>query len=183
MIFHGLANVVVPPSFKRFPEEIHTLRLRSLCGHQLRELAQRLQVPSPPDSCGQASGFPGGYNIDSLYAVGWRDTRARVRGLTPCDVENDVADSWSACCTLDLSKLERVRGARPKSGRRVPPQRPVHADFPDSGHVLGGFGPVRIARLDEVGFGEVDVLLGPASTRRQREELISSSFCWSIRTT
>jgi cardiolipin synthase len=32
VIFDGLANVVVPPAFKRFPEEIHTLHFRPLWG-------------------------------------------------------------------------------------------------------------------------------------------------------
>jgi cardiolipin synthase len=32
VIFDGLANVVVPPSFKRFPEEIQTLHFRPLWG-------------------------------------------------------------------------------------------------------------------------------------------------------
>ena len=49
VIFDGLANAFVPPSFKRFPEEIHALHFRPLWGPaEPREPAQRLQVPQAP---------------------------------------------------------------------------------------------------------------------------------------
>jgi cardiolipin synthase A/B len=107
VIFDGLANVVVPPSFKRFPEEIHTLHFRPLWGPM--ELANPRNVFRYHRHMLAVDGrvaFLGGYNIGTLYASGWRDTQVRVRGLAAREVENDFVDFWNAHRTPDLPKLE-----------------------------------------------------------------------------
>src|SRR5829696_8575482 len=107
MIFVGIANVVVPPSFKRFPEEIHTLHFRPLWGPE--KLANPRNVFRYHKHLMAADGqvaFLGGYNIGSLYAAGWRDTHVEVRGLGARAVENDFVDFWNAHRTPDLPKLE-----------------------------------------------------------------------------
>ena len=107
VIFDGLANVVVPPSFKRFPEEIHTLHFRPLWGPM--ELVNPLNVFRYHRHMMAVDGrvaFLGGYNIGSLYAAGWRDTHVRVRGLAAREVENDFVDFWNVHRTPDLPKLE-----------------------------------------------------------------------------
>ena len=107
VIFDGLANVVVPPSFKRFPEEIHTLHFRPLWGPA--NLANPRNVFRYHRHLMAVDGrvaFLGGYNIGSLYAAGWRDTQVRVRGLAAREVENDFVDFWNAHRPPDLPKLE-----------------------------------------------------------------------------
>src|SRR5918997_545302 len=106
VIFDGLANVGVPPSFKRFPAEIHTLHFRPLWGPA--NLANPRNVFRYHRHLMAVDGrvaFLGGYNIGSLYAAGWRDTHVRVRGLGAREVENDFVDFWNAHRTLDLPEL------------------------------------------------------------------------------
>ena len=107
VIFDGLANVVVPPSFKRFPAEIHTLHFRPLWGPE--NLANPRNVFRYHRHLMAVDGrvaFLGGYNIGSLYAAGWRDTHVEVRGLGAREVENDFVDFWNAHRPPDLPKLE-----------------------------------------------------------------------------
>jgi cardiolipin synthase A/B len=107
VIFDGLANVGVPPSFKRFPAEIHTLHFRPLWGPA--NLANPRNVFRYHRHLMAVDGrvaFLGGYNIGSLYAAGWRDTHVEVRGLGARDVENDFVDFWDAHRPPDLPKLE-----------------------------------------------------------------------------
>lgn len=106
VIFDGLANVVVPPSFKRFPEEIHTLHFRPLWGP--RHLANPRNIFRYHRHLMSVDGrcaFLGGYNIGSLYADGWRDTHVRVRGLAAREVENDFMDFWNWHRTPGLPRL------------------------------------------------------------------------------
>src|ERR671916_1491169 len=107
VIFDGLANVGVPPSFKRFPAEIHTLHFRPLWGPA--NLANPRNVFRYHRHLMAVDGrvaFLGGYNIGSLYAAGWRDTHVEVRGLGAREVENDFVDFWNAHRTPDLPRLE-----------------------------------------------------------------------------
>ena len=110
VIFDGLANVVVPPSFKRFPEEIHTLHFRPLWGPE--NLANPRNVFRYHKHLMTVDGrvaFLGGYNIGSLYAAGWRDTHVEVRGLAAREVENDFVDFWNVHRTSELPKLDPAR--------------------------------------------------------------------------
>jgi len=113
VIFDGLANVVVPPSFKRFPEEIQTLHFRPLWGPE--NLANPRNVFRYHRHLMSVDGrvaFLGGYNIGSLYASGWRDTHIRIRGDEAREVENDFVDFWNAHRTPELLEIAPV-------GRRV----------------------------------------------------------------
>jgi len=107
VIFDGLANAFVPPSFKRFPQEIHTLHFRPLWGPE--NLANPRNVFRYHKHLMSVDGrvaFLGGYNIGSLYAAGWRDTHVRVRGPGAHEVENDFVDFWNAHRAPDLPELE-----------------------------------------------------------------------------
>ena len=107
VIFDGLANAFVPPSFKRFPAEIHTLHFRPLWGPE--NLANPRNVFRYHKHLMAVDGrvaFLGGYNIGSLYAAGWRDTHVEVRGLGAREVENDFVDFWNAHRTPELPELE-----------------------------------------------------------------------------
>jgi cardiolipin synthase len=107
VIFDGLANAFVPPSFKRFPAQIHTLHFRPLWGPA--NLANPRNVFRYHKHLMAVDGrvaFLGGYNIGSLYAAGWRDTHVEVRGLGAREVENDFVDFWNAHRTPELPELE-----------------------------------------------------------------------------
>ncbi|MCA1847703.1 MAG: phospholipase D-like domain-containing protein, partial [Actinobacteria bacterium] len=107
VIFDGLANVVVPPSFKRFPEEIHTLHFRPLWGpERLADPRNVFRYHRHMMAVDGRVAFLGGYNIGSLYAASWRDTQVRVRGPGAREVENDFVDFWNAHRTPDLPRLE-----------------------------------------------------------------------------
>ena len=109
VIFDGLANAVVPPSFKRFPEEIHTLHFRPLWGPA--NLANPRNVFRYHRHLMAVDGrvaFLGGYNIGSLYAASWRDTHVGVRGVGAREVENDFVDFWNAHRTPELPKLDHA---------------------------------------------------------------------------
>jgi cardiolipin synthase A/B len=109
VIFDGLANAVVPPSFKRFPEEIHTLHFRPLWGPA--NLANPRNVFRYHRHLMAVDGrvaFLGGYNIGSLYAASWRDTHFGVRGVGAREVENDFVDFWNAHRTPELPKLDHA---------------------------------------------------------------------------
>jgi cardiolipin synthase len=110
VIFDGLANVVVPPSFKRFPEEINTLHFRPLWGPEnLVNPRNFFRYHKHLMAVDGRVAFLGGYNIGSLYAAGWRDTHVEVCGLAAREVENDFVDFWNAHRTPELPKLDPSR--------------------------------------------------------------------------
>jgi len=111
VIFDGLANVVVPPSFKKFPEEIQTLHFRPLWGPE--KLANPRNVFRYHRHLMSVDGrvaFLGGYNIGSLYAAGWRDTHVKISGEEAREVENDFSDFWNAHRTPDLPEISPAHG-------------------------------------------------------------------------
>src|SRR5215210_2685449 len=75
VVFDGLANVFVPPSFKRFPDKIHRLHFRPLSG-PARILNPRnvFRFHRHVMSVDGSVAFLGGYNIGTLNAAGWGDT-------------------------------------------------------------------------------------------------------------
>ena len=110
VIFDGLANVVVPPSFKRFPKEIETLHFRPLWGpDNLANPRNVFRYHRHLMSVDGRVAFLGGYNIGSLYAAGWRDTHVRIRGEEAREVENDFVDFWNAHRTDDLPEIPPVK--------------------------------------------------------------------------
>ena len=109
VIFDGLANVVVPPSFKRFPKEIETLHFRPLWGpEKLADPRNVFRYHRHLMSVDGRVAFLGGYNIGSLYAAGWRDTHVRIRGEEAREAENDFVDFWNAHRTSELSGISPV---------------------------------------------------------------------------
>src|ERR671910_951828 len=106
VVFDGLANMFVPPSFKRFPENIHCLHFRPLSGPaKILNPRNVFRFHRHVMSVDGRVAFLGGYNIGSLYAAGWRDTHVRVRGDAAREVDNAFVDFWNAHCTADLPKL------------------------------------------------------------------------------
>jgi cardiolipin synthase len=110
VIFDGLANVVVPPSFKRFPKEIQTLHFRPLWGPaNLANPRNVFRYHRHTMIVDGKVGFVGGYNIGSLYEAGWRDTHIKIRGWEARDLENDFVDFWNNHRTGDLEPIEIER--------------------------------------------------------------------------
>jgi cardiolipin synthase A/B len=106
VVFDGLANMFVPPSFKRFPEKIHRLHFRPLSGPaKILNPRNVFRFHRHVMSVDGRVAFLGGYNIGSLYAAGWRDTHVRVRGDTAREVDNAFVDFWNAHRTGDLPKI------------------------------------------------------------------------------
>src|SRR5215210_7377156 len=106
VVFDGLANVFVPPSFKRFPGRIHRLHFRPLSGPaKLLNPRNVFRFHRHVMSVDGKVAFLGGYNIGSLYAAGWRDTHVRVRGDAAREVDNAFVDFWNAHRTGDLPRI------------------------------------------------------------------------------
>ena len=106
VVFDGLANVFVPPSFKRFPGGIHRLHFRPLSGPaKILNPRNVFRFHRHVMSVDGKVAFLGGYNIGSLYAAGWRDTHVRVRGDAAKEVDNAFVDFWNAHRTGDLPRI------------------------------------------------------------------------------
>jgi cardiolipin synthase len=106
VVFDGLANVFVPPSFKRFPENIHCLHFRPLSGPaKILNPRNFFRFHRHVMSVDGRVAFLGGYNIGSLYAAGWRDTHVRVRGDAAREVDNAFVDFWNAHRTEELPSI------------------------------------------------------------------------------
>jgi cardiolipin synthase len=106
VVFDGLANLLVSPSFKRFPEKIHRLHFRPLSG-PAKVLNPRniFRFHRHVMSVDGKVAFLGGYNIGSLYEAGWRDTHVRVRGAAAREVDNAFVDFWNAHRTGELPRI------------------------------------------------------------------------------
>jgi len=95
-IYDGFANLVVPPSFKRFPDTLSVFEYRSLDRvwyaldprRYARDHRKLLVVDSQ-------IAFVGGFNIGKLYATEWRDTHVRIRGSSARELAYAFADFWN----------------------------------------------------------------------------------------
>ncbi len=105
--FDVFGNLVVKPSFYRFPATVHVLRHLPWSG---------LKGPIVRRSPGlnhrkilvvdDEVGYIGGYNIGSLYATRWRDTHARIAGEAAADLANAFVDYWNQARGKDMPTLE-----------------------------------------------------------------------------
>jgi cardiolipin synthase len=137
VVFDGLANALVPPSFKRFPKEIHCLHFRPLSGPKgLLNPRNVFRFHRHVMSVDGKVAFLGGYNIGSLYAAGWRDTHVRVRGDATREVDNAFVDFWNAHRTDDLPQIESTRERDWNPAVRVHRNDPYMRIFPIRGMYL-----------------------------------------------
>jgi cardiolipin synthase len=96
VIYDGFANLVVPPSFKRFPSTINALEYRTLDRvwyaldprRYARDHRKLLVIDNH-------TAFVGGFNIGKLYATEWRDTHLRIRGPAAVELAYTFADFWN----------------------------------------------------------------------------------------
>src|ERR687896_1942654 len=137
VVFDGLANVLVPPSFKRFPAKIHRMHFRPLSGPaKILNPRNVFRFHRHVMSVHGRVAFLGGYNIGTLYAAGWRDTHVRVRGRVVHEVESSFVDFWNAHRSYDLPALEPVRERDWNPDIRVRLNDPYLRIFPIRGMYL-----------------------------------------------
>lgn len=129
-VFDGLANIGQPESFKRFPEEIHTMHFRPLEGvasfidprNIFRDHRKLLAVD------GRVA-FVGGFNIGKLYTR-WRDTHLRITGPVARDAEGVFVESWNRHRTPDLPEISPSQGQPWDPGLTVEGNDPSLGTFP-----------------------------------------------------
>lgn len=95
VIYDGFANLVVPPSFKRFPPALHVLVypvIHNGVPFSIRRSGRDHRKILVVDG---EVGYVGGYNIGSLYATMWRDTHLKIDGPSAWDLENAFVDFWN----------------------------------------------------------------------------------------
>ncbi|WP_448072878.1 phospholipase D-like domain-containing protein [Georgenia yuyongxinii] len=133
IVFDSWANLVVPPSFKRFPDlpTLHVVRFPlfrpGLLTMNMRKTGRDHRKLLIVD--GETS-FVGGYNIGSLYATQWRDTHLRVTGSSTWELENAFVDFWNAHRRSRHPEIPD-RGAREWEPRiRAAQNAPTRLSFP-----------------------------------------------------
>ncbi len=144
IIYDGLANLVVRPSFYRFPEQPHNLHVLrfpvfrpGLLHLDLRHTGRDHRKILVVDG---GIGFVGGYNIGGFYAEHWRDTHLRVKGPSVWEVENAFVDFWNEFRGEDLPELAdrgaadwdaRIQAARNAPSRMLFPVRGLYLNAID----------------------------------------------------
>jgi cardiolipin synthase A/B len=95
VVYDGFANLVVRPSFLRFPAPVQVLRYPLISGWMVfnprrwgRDHRKILVVDD-------TAAFVGGYNVGSEYATRWRDTHLKVEGDSVWDLDNAFVDFWN----------------------------------------------------------------------------------------
>jgi cardiolipin synthase A/B len=96
VVWDHFGNLVVPPSFKLFPEPVHALAYRAMTRpwhivdprHYALEHRKLLVIDG-------RTAFLGGYNIGADYATKWRDTHLRIDGPDAADLAQHFAAFWN----------------------------------------------------------------------------------------
>lgn len=96
VIYDGFANLVVPPSFHRFPPELKVLRYPVFsAGVRFWRISRYGRDHRKILVVDDQVGFVGGYNIGAAYATEWRDTHVRITGPGVWDLTRTFADFWN----------------------------------------------------------------------------------------
>ncbi len=105
-IFDAFANLVVPPTFKRFPPSVKVLRYPVYgAGWRPFDLRRYGRDHRKILVVDETVGFVGGYNIGDAYATEWRDTHVRITGPGVWDLKRAFADFWN------LNRRHRIRSS------------------------------------------------------------------------
>ena len=94
VVFDEFANLVVPRSFFRFPDNLH-VRRHPLITSGFKPIRNSGRDHRKLLVVDDKAAFLGGYNIGALYATDWRDTHARLTGDVVWDVQNAFIDYWN----------------------------------------------------------------------------------------
>jgi cardiolipin synthase len=126
VIYDQFANLVVKPSFLRFPAPVHVLRYPLISSWKIlspRHLGRDHRKILVVDD---TVAYVGGYNIGSTYATEWRDTHLRIEGPAVWDLDNAFVDFWNTHPRRNTPRLEQLppAGWRPeiRAHRNVPRQ-------------------------------------------------------------
>jgi len=96
VIYDNFANLVVAPSFKRFPANLHVLRYPVWsAGLRFWDLSRYGRDHRKILVVDDRIGFVGGYNIGTAYATEWRDTHVGITGPDVWDLRRAFADFWN----------------------------------------------------------------------------------------
>lgn len=143
IVYDTLANLVVAPSFYRFPDlpTLHVLRfplfrpgILTLDPRKTGRDHRKLLVVDG------VTGFVGGYNIGGMYARTWRDTHLRIRGPQAWELENAFVDFWNRMRRRDQPPIPdtgarswegQVRAAQNAPHRLLYPVRGLYLDAID----------------------------------------------------
>lgn len=95
IVYDGFANLVVKPSFLRFPAPVQVLRYPLLSGWMIfnprRWGRDHRKILVIDDS----AAFVGGYNVGTEYETRWRDTHLKIEGGSVWDLDNAFVDFWN----------------------------------------------------------------------------------------
>jgi len=96
IIVDSFANLVVTPTFKRFPPSLKVLRFPVYpAGWRFFDFTRYGRDHRKILVVDDSLGFVGGYNIGSAYATEWRDTHLRITGPGVWDLKRAFADFWN----------------------------------------------------------------------------------------
>lgn len=129
IIYDGFANLVVAPSFKRFPPELQVLRYPVYpAGARFWRLNRYGRDHRKLLVVDDAVGFLGGYNIGAPFATEWRDTHVAITGPAVQDLTRAFVDFWN------LHRRRRLRPSEPPLLVEAPshwdPQIRLHRNVP-----------------------------------------------------
>ncbi|WP_122263299.1 phospholipase D-like domain-containing protein [Ornithinimicrobium cerasi] len=141
LVFDGFANLVVPRSFKDFPDTVHVMHFPVVrSGLPIVDLRRSGRDHRKILVVDGRVGFVGGYNIGSLYATTWRDTHVRLEGPGVWELQNAFVDFWNRHRRAGKPELpdsgshrwdSPVRAARNEPSRLIYPVRALYLEALD----------------------------------------------------
>lgn len=137
LVWDRFANLVVDPSFYRFPSTVHARHhpfyLRWPRGMRLGKFARNHRKVLVVDN---EQAWVGGYNVGSLYVNDWRDTHARLTGPAAEDLADAFVDYWNAIGGPQHRRLHEPEGRAWHTASRVVRNVPSFASYPIRGMYL-----------------------------------------------
>lgn len=125
VVYDAFANLVVRPSFLRFPRNVHVLRYpiysAGLKFFNFRSYGRDHRKILVVD---QSVGYVGGFNIGALYATEWRDTHVKIVGPSVWDLDNAFVDFWNLRDDITATSL------KPHGEASWDPQIRAHRNVP-----------------------------------------------------
>ena len=127
VVYDAFANLVVRPSFLRFPPNVHVLRYPIYsAGWKVFSFRSYGRDHRKILVVDRAVGYVGGFNIGALYATEWRDTHVKIVGPSVWDLDNAFVDFWNLRDDPTARPLEQLGEAswepQVRAHRNVPRQ-------------------------------------------------------------
>jgi cardiolipin synthase len=156
IIYDSFANLVVKPTFKRFPANVKVLAYPVYAaGWRFFDLRRYGRDHRKILVVDDEVAFVGGYNIGSPYATEWRDTHCRITGPAVLDLKRAFADFWNLNRTKRFQMpRNRVQPLLTQTATAWEPHIRVHRNVPR----LWMF-PIRAMYLEAINKAERNVWL------------------------